>query len=102
MLDAGFHLVELDTVGLDLEPKTVDLLTGLSEKAVGVGKQNRITRFSINLSALAEVAIPICASLIEKVPAPVVVKIDGGLDGITTIQAIRLAFNSHNGSRPRL
>jgi ribulose 1,5-bisphosphate carboxylase large subunit-like protein len=97
VLAAGFHLVELDTRNLDLEQNTVDLLTGLSQKAAEVGKQNRITRFSINLSASAEVAIPICASLIEKVPAPMVVKIDGGLDGITTIQAIRSAFNSQNG-----
>jgi len=97
VLEAGFQLVELDTRYLNLEPSTIKHLTELAQKAVEVGKGKRVTRLSINLSGSAGAVIPVCADLLEKIPSPVVVKIDGGLDGITTIQAVRSAFTDQNG-----
>ena len=100
VLAAGFHIVELDTRDLDLSSDTLRKLVELSKKAAQVGKDKRVTRFSVNVSVPSCAAIEICGLLKNDIPAPFVVKVDGGLDGISTCQAVRRAYprNKHGDS----
>jgi hypothetical protein len=96
VLAEGFHIVELDTRNLDLRGKTVEFFLELAKRSVDVGKGKRVTRFSINLSVSAQIALNICGAFNEKVPAPMPVKVDGGFDGISTLQALRSSYRREN------
>jgi len=97
VLAEGFNIVELDTRNLDLADKTLDSLLELSRNAIDVGNQKRVTSFSINLSVPAQMAVDVCGKFAGALPAPYVVKVDGGLDGVSTCQALRTACKKDLG-----
>lgn len=91
----GCHIVELDTrdLLLDRGEQRADLLVRLTERALQLSEK-RICRFSANISGPAGVIGPTLEALSEvhqrHVPGgPWVVKVDGNLDGLSTMQAIR-------------
>ncbi len=96
-LDGGCQIVELDTRDLSLDDRDRDdLLVTLSERALGLSRE-RICRFSANLSGPAHVIKQTIERLSDvharlDPKGPWVVKIDGNLDGLSTIQAIRSCF----------
>jgi ribulose 1,5-bisphosphate carboxylase large subunit-like protein len=92
VLEAGFNIVEFDTRYLDLSDTNIAFLLELSKTAATIGGKKRITRLSPNLSIAAPLAIELCARFIQTSDAPHVVKVDGGFDGISTVQAIRQSF----------
>lgn len=89
VLKAGFAVVELDTRNLPTNAIEIDALIELALKAEAVGKGKRTTRFSINVSGGASLALEVVGKLTSKCSGIPVVKVDGGLDGLTTLQAIR-------------
>jgi ribulose 1,5-bisphosphate carboxylase large subunit-like protein len=95
VLKAGIHLVELDTRNLNLQEKDIAQLVDLSQKAMEVGKSH-ITRFAPNLSVPSYLVVDISRRFIEVQKDPIVIKIDGGLDGISACQAIRNSFPKQN------
>lgn len=101
VLKAGFHIVELDTRNLNLQPKEIALLVDLSKRASEISKK-RITRFSPNLSVPSHLIVDIASQFVNAVDnGPAVIKIDGGLDGISSCQAIRSAFSNAAGASQR-
>lgn len=89
VLEAGFNLVELDTRNLQLDGQTVNDLVDIAKNAASLDR-NHVTRFSPNLS----IAAPRVTELVEQFASahekgPVVIKIDGGLDGMSACQAVR-------------
>jgi ribulose 1,5-bisphosphate carboxylase large subunit-like protein len=92
VLRVGFHIVELDTRSLDLNQKSIEVLAALVKEASNVGRGDRITRFSPNLSAPPHLAAELCEIFREASPDPFVVKVDGGLDGISTCQKLRTMY----------
>jgi hypothetical protein len=89
-LKAGFHLVEIDTRNLRLDDEELERLVDLAKEAEKVGdSEGRITRFSPNLSVPGHLAIGYVKQFLEATKDPVVIKVDGGLDGISSCQAIR-------------
>lgn len=89
VLEAGFHIVEFDTRFLDLTEATVYFMLELAKESVQVGAGRRVTRLSPNLSVAAPLAVRLCDRFSSAGEWPHVIKIDGGFDGISTIQAIR-------------
>jgi ribulose 1,5-bisphosphate carboxylase large subunit-like protein len=92
VLDAGFHIVEFDTRYLDLSDATVDFLLELAGEAAQVGGKGRITRLSPNLSVAAPLALDLCHRFGKTSDWPYIVKVDGGFDGLSTVQEIRRQF----------
>ena len=92
VLRAGFHIVELDTRNLELDAKSIDALVGLSADAAGICGGKRVTRFSPNLSVNSMLACELCEKFRKSTPDPLVVKVDGGLDGISTCQQLRTVY----------
>ncbi len=92
--EGGCHLVELDTRDLVFDdPDRLALLAELSQTALDLSRE-RVCRFSANLSGPSHVIRPVLERLstlhAEVNPeGPWVVKIDGNLDGLSTVQAIR-------------
>lgn len=87
----GCDIVELDTRDLDLSSGRLALLGDLTKDAFAHSKE-RVCRFSANVSGPVRVAAPVLKRLDDLhsgQPGPWVVKIDGNLDGLSTIQAIR-------------
>lgn len=90
VLREGFNLVEPDTRRITT-PAELDQWAGLGRDAAKVrpGK----TAFAPNLTLPADMAVPAARRWRELCPdGPFVVKVDGGLDGLSTIQALRRAF----------
>lgn len=96
VLAAGFHIVELDTRNLNLQADDLNQLVGLAREASELGKRH-VTRFSPNLSVPSHLVVPMVERFLEVQADPVVIKIDGGLDGISSCQAIRGAFSKIPG-----
>lgn len=100
VLDAGFNLVELDTRFLPGD----DQLEQLHEIAVRLaehGHRSHVGRFSINLSLPPDLLLKHVEKLCRNVCPPVVLKIDGGLDGMSGLQAVRRqGLKDANGSFP--
>ena len=92
VLEAGFHLVEFDTRYLDLTDANLPFLLSLASEAAAVGGKKRITRLSLNLSVSEAFALDIFERFIKTSDWPLIVKIDGGFDGLSTIQAMRHQF----------
>jgi ribulose 1,5-bisphosphate carboxylase large subunit-like protein len=93
--DGGCQIVELDTrdVAFD-DPAREALLVELTEMALRRRADSQICCFSANLSGPALVIGPLLEKLSDvhaqtDPNGPWVVKIDGNLDGLSTIQAIR-------------
>ena len=92
VLGAGFNIVELDTRNLQLDSRSVDTLVELSADAADIGGRRRVTRFSPNLSVNPVLACKVCEKFRKSTPDPFVVKVDGGLDGISTCQQLRTVY----------
>ncbi len=88
VLEVGFHIVELDTRNLNLQESDIGQLVSLSQKASKVGRKH-VTRFSPNLTLPSHLVVDIVKRFVEVQRDPVVIKVDGGLDGISSVQAIR-------------
>lgn len=96
VLKAGFAVVELDTRNLPTNTSEIDALIELALKAEEVGKGKRTTRFSINVSGRASLALDVVGKLISRCSGIPTVKVDGGLDGLTTLQAIRVNITKNS------
>jgi hypothetical protein len=88
VLKEGFNVVEFDTRNLAIKEEDIKNMLLLAKEASELNCKH-ITRFSPNLSVPA----PLVTELVEKFVAvqdyPIIVKIDGGLDGISSCQAVR-------------
>lgn len=95
VLDAGFQIVEFDTRYLHLDDGNMDFLTQLASEAAEVGGSKRITRLSPNLSAASGLSVEAFKKFKSSSEWPYVVKVDGGFDGFSTIQALRQSFTGN-------
>jgi hypothetical protein len=94
VLAGGFHLVEMDTRDLDIAAADrIPLIKKLSQLALDESQPGRVRRFSANLSgpfSIIEPALSAIWGIHERASTDAwVVKVDGNLDGLSTIQAIR-------------
>jgi len=97
VLSAGFNIVEMDTRQIILDSEHCDWLVELSKKAIKQGKAH-ITRFSPNLTMSAALVVDTAKKFQEAHDGlPWVVKVDGGLDGISTVQALRKQWPRSEG-----
>lgn len=93
----GFHIVELDTRDLDVSSEhRRELFKELIKLSVKLSKGEKIKRFSANLSGPSLVIKPVLKELHDihkELGTDIwVVKVDGNLDGLSTIQSIRSEF----------
>jgi ribulose 1,5-bisphosphate carboxylase large subunit-like protein len=93
VLEAGFNIVELDARNLALRSAPIEQWIKLGKEAAQVGRH--ITAFSPNLSIPTPQLLDVVARWTEEVAplGPPVVKIDGGLDGLSSLQAVRLGLS---------
>jgi ribulose 1,5-bisphosphate carboxylase large subunit-like protein len=92
--EGGCQIVEMDTRDLDVAPGTrMQTILELSKRALAASQGKRPRRFSVNLSGPLHAikdTIQALSDLHKQANTPCwVVKIDGNLDGLSTIQAIR-------------
>lgn len=100
VLGAGFNLVELDTRFVAEDETALNKLVELAARLAGE-KRKHIGRLSINLSLPSDLALTTAAQLCAKVQPPVIVKVDGGLNGMSTLQSMRRHdLRSGNGCPP--
>jgi hypothetical protein len=95
VLAAGFNLVEVDVRNIDAFAEDPAWRTTFGEIAQQATQQaTHIARFSLNLSGPADLAIQYAEvhKALHPKGGPWVVKVDGGLDGLSTIQALRTHF----------
>ncbi|GMV04424.1 MAG: hypothetical protein AMXMBFR53_07040 [Gemmatimonadota bacterium] len=88
VLGAGFHIVEFDTRCLSTIEGDVGFLGDLAERAA-VAVPERTTRLSLNVSGPTALAEPVLEALRRAHDPPYVLKVDGGLDGISALQHVR-------------
>lgn len=88
VLQAGFNVVELDTRNLHLSEKRIDELLSIAED-VSEMEFNHVARFSPNLSLPSNEALRLCGQFIDVQSSPYVVKVDGGMEGMGTLQELR-------------
>jgi hypothetical protein len=93
VLDAGFNIVELDARNLALRSAPIEQWIKLGKEAAQVGQH--VTAFSPNLSIPTPQLLEVVTRWTEEVAplGPPVVKIDGGLDGLSSLQAVRLGLS---------
>lgn len=93
VLRAGFNIVELDARNLALRSASLDQWIQLGQEAAQVGRH--VTAFSPNLSIPPPQLLDAVTQWTAEVSpfGPPVVKIDGGLDGLSSIQAVRLGLH---------
>jgi len=99
VLRAGFNIVELDTRNLLLGDDRINQLLQLAEESAALAVAH-VTRFSPNLSLPGSQAVELVHQFSEVQEAPIVVKVDGGLDGISTCQEIRRQFPTEENDVP--
>jgi ribulose 1,5-bisphosphate carboxylase large subunit-like protein len=92
VLRAGFNIVELDARNLVVNADSLDRWADLGMEAAGCG-ESHVTAFAPNFSMPAPQLTATVASWAARVApyGPTVVKVDGGLDGLSGLQAIRSA-----------
>jgi ribulose 1,5-bisphosphate carboxylase large subunit-like protein len=92
VLGAGFNIVELDARNLALRSAPLERWIGLGKEAAQIG--NHVTAFSPNLSIPAPQLLDVVTRWTAEIAplGPPVVKIDGGLDGLSSLQAVRLGL----------
>jgi hypothetical protein len=104
VLAGGFHLVEMDTRDLDTAASRIPLMERLSQLALDQSGPRRVRRFSANLSgpfSIIEPALSAIWRVHERARTDAwVVKVDGNLDGLSAIQAIRGWCNSKSIPQP--
>jgi hypothetical protein len=95
VLAAGFNLVEVDVRNVDAFAEDATWRNTFGEIAQKATEQStHIARFSLNLTGPADLAIKYAEihKALHPKSGPWVVKVDGGLDGLATIQALRTHF----------
>jgi len=93
VLKAGFNLVEVDVRNIDFwDEQWRDTYHEVAKVALGI--TSHVARFSLNLSAPGNIALDMASKFadLHNGSGPWVVKVDGGLDGLSTIQALRTMF----------
>lgn len=93
VLRAGFNLVEVDVRNIDfLEKPWRDAYARIAKAALEI--DTHMARFSLNLSAPADLALQYAEEFaaLHAGKGPWAVKVDGGLDGLSTILALRERF----------
>lgn len=92
VLRAGFNIVELDARNLALRSAPIEDWIRLGIEAAQVGRH--VTAFAPNLSIPAPQLLEKSAAWAGAISpyGPAVIKVDGGLDGLSSLQAIRLAL----------
>ena len=92
---AGFNIIEFDTrriedPALGTNPSTVDNWMRIQEVMTRSAK-GRPVAFSPNLSTRTDIAVETAMEWCKRMQPnhPTTIKVDGGLDGLSTIQAIR-------------
>jgi ribulose 1,5-bisphosphate carboxylase large subunit-like protein len=92
VLRAGFNIVELDNRNLALRSAPIEKWIQLGVEAAGTGRH--VTAFSPNLSVPAPQLVDLAHAWVDGVGGhgPAVIKVDGGLDGLSSLQAIRTAL----------
>lgn len=93
VLRAGFNIVEMDVRNVEfMDPDWRKAFVEVAKEAVNV--TTHVARFSLNLSGPAHLVIPYAEEFkaAHGKVRPWVVKVDGGLDGLSTIQAMRTHF----------
>ncbi|WP_156447207.1 hypothetical protein [Bradyrhizobium yuanmingense] len=88
VLDEGFNIVELDTRFLPLNDSMLESLINLAGE-LGSRHRRHVARLSLNFSLPTDIALDVTRRLCAECPQPVVVKIDGGFNGLSTMQALR-------------
>ena len=98
VLEAGFNIVEHDSRNLALRSAPISDWIRLGIEAAQVG--SHVTAFAPNLSIPAPQLLDKASAWVEAISpyGPPVIKVDGGLDGLSSLQAIRLALDE--GSSP--
>lgn len=93
VLRAGFNYVVLDTRNTDVSWSNLDQWLDLIVEAYSLDCRH-VTAFSPNLSMPTLDLLPIVERIVDVYPAgrAPLLKIDGGLDGISSIQAVRRSF----------
>ena len=93
VLEAGFNIVELDARNLALRSAPLEQWIKLGKEAAQIGPH--VTAFSPNLSIPAPQLLDVVAHWTAEVgpQGPPVIKIDGGLDGLSSPQAVRLGLH---------
>lgn len=97
VLKAGFHIVEIDTRDIRLDERRVGALLELTQEAANLGLRH-VTRFSPNLSLPAYQTLEFVERFRQMSEPPHVIKVDGGLDGLSSCQAVRTVYRK-NGQR---
>jgi hypothetical protein len=95
VLKAGFNIVEVDVRNVDFMDSSWRSTFGeIASSAVGI--TSHVARFSLNVSGPADLAVQYAAAFKALHPAggPWVLKVDGGLDGLSTVQALRSFFGN--------
>ncbi len=92
VLEAGFNIVELDARNLALRSASLDRWIDLGREAAQTGQH--VTAFSPNLSIPAPQILDVVTRWTAEVAplGPPVIKVDGGLDGLSSLQAVRLGL----------
>ena len=93
VLKTGFNIVELDARNLALRSAPLDQWITLGQEAAQIGRH--ITAFSPNLSIPAPQLLDVVNRWVDEIAplGPPVVKIDGGLDGLSSLQAVRVGLS---------
>ena len=93
VVDAGIHLVEFDTRNLQDPSSSINEWAELHQTAMEVANSHgRKAAFSPNISGPSFLAVDAAKQWcdLQGLQGPKVVKVDGGLDGLSTMQGIRL------------
>ncbi len=98
VLNAGFNLVELDARNLATAQGDISEWIEIGQAAAAVGGSKRPTAFAPNLSAPPHHLVEFVEKWITEVgkEGRAVIKIDGGLDGLSGLQAVRSKFMGAN------
>jgi ribulose 1,5-bisphosphate carboxylase large subunit-like protein len=93
VLKAGFNIVELDARNLALRSAPIKRWIELGKEAAGVG--SHVTAFSPNLSVPTPQLVDLVTEWTAEIAplGPALVKIDGGLDGLSSLQSVRLELS---------
>lgn len=88
VLSAGFNIVELDTRFLPLNEKILDQLIAVAGE-VSDKINSHVARLSLNLSLPPDLVLEAATKMCSASAQPVIVKIDGGLNGLSAVQSLR-------------
>jgi ribulose 1,5-bisphosphate carboxylase large subunit-like protein len=88
VLSAGFNIVELDTRHLPVDRRILKQLLDLACKLPDKFHKH-VARLSLNLSMRTDIAMEAAETLCRNCPQPAILKIDGGFNGMSSVQSIR-------------